>query len=425
MNIQEFLKGVDCICGRHHACEIGYIAIERGAIGHLSQLCEGKHKILLVADENTYAAAGRQTAEALEGKTIESVIFSGETILIPDEAAVLRIENRLSDIEVIVGIGSGVIQDLCKFVSFRSKIPYYIVATAPSMDGYASSGAAMIMGGMKVTYPAKVPDAILADPAVLKDAPFSMIQAGYGDIVGKYSALNDWKLSHVVNHEYFCPMIYDLTFDMLKKTLELAGGLLQRSEESIRVLMEALVVVGIAMSFAGNSRPASGSEHHLSHFFEITGILNGTPYLTHGIDVAYSTVITAKIRESLLSRQWPTVSHRESRSEYEKAMQAVYHEAAAGCIQLQDQVGRYEEDRMPIYLAKQAEIRSILAEHPQAEKIETILAAAGLSMEPFYELYGREKIETAIKYAKDLKDRYTVLWMHYDLSEGDCGSSSL
>ena len=415
MNIQELLKGVDCSCGKHHACDIGYVAIERGAIDHLKELCEGKQNVLLVADENTYKAAGQPTVTALAGKTLRSVIFSGSTILIPNEEAVAAVEKEMEGIDVIVGIGSGVIQDLCKFVSFNSGIPYYIVATAPSMDGYASSGAAMIMGGMKVTYSAKVPDAILADPAVLKDAPFDMIQAGYGDIVGKYSALNDWKLSHAVKDEYFCQYIYDLTFDMLKKTLELAGGLVQREEESVKVLMEALVGVGIAMSFAGNSRPASGSEHHLSHYFEITGIVTDTPYLTHGIDVAYSTVKTAEIREALLNRKWPQVSYREDRGAYEEAMKEVYHEVAEGCIQLQDKVGHYAVDRMPIYLAKEEEIRAILAEHPKAKEIEAMLAAVGMSMDEFYKSYDADKIAKAIVYAKDLKDRYTVLWMHYDM----------
>lgn len=415
MNIAELLKGVDCACGKHHACDIGYVAIERGAIDHLKKLCEGKQNVLLVADENTYKAAGQQTMAALAGKTLRSVIFSGATILIPNEEAVAEVEKKLEGIDVIVGIGSGVIQDLCKYVSFNSGIPYYIVATAPSMDGYASSGAAMIMGGMKVTYSAKVPDAILADPVVLKDAPFPMIQAGYGDIVGKYSALNDWKLSHAVKDEYFCQYIYDLTFDMLKKTLELADGLVQRDEESVKVLMEALVGVGIAMSFAGNSRPASGSEHHLSHYFEITGIVTDTEYLPHGIDVAYSTVKTAEIREALLSRQWPAVSYRQERSEYEAAMKAVYHEVAEGCIALQDKVGHYAADRMPIYLAKEEEIRAILAEHPKASEIEAMLTAVGMSMDEFYKIYDTEKIEKALVYAKDLKDRYTVLWMHYDM----------
>ena len=96
------------------------------------------------------------------------------------------------------------------------------------MDGYASTGAAMILDGMKVTVSAGVPTAILADTEVLKDAPMDMIQAGYGDIVGKYSALNDWRLSQIVNGEYFCQEIYDLTFQMVHKTLKLADGLVKR-----------------------------------------------------------------------------------------------------------------------------------------------------------------------------------------------------
>ena len=415
MSIQDLLKGIDCACSKHHVCGIGYVAIERGAIDHLKELCQGKQNVLVVADENTYAAAGQQTMVALAGKTVKFVIFSGASILIPNEEAVAQVKKELAGVDVIVGIGSGVIQDLCKFVSFKSGVPYYIVATAPSMDGYASSGAAMILGGMKVTCSAKVPDAILADPAVLKAAPFSMIQAGYGDIVGKYSALNDWKLSHAVNDEYFCQYIYDLTLDMLKKTLALAEGLRKRDEKSVGVLMEALVGVGIAMSFAGNSRPASGSEHHLSHYFEITGIVTDTEYFTHGIDVAYSTVKTAEIRETLLAKEWPSVSYRQERSEYEAAMKAVYHDVAEGCIRLQDKAGNYAKDRMPIYLAREEEIRSILAEHPKAAEIEAMLTAVGLSMDEFYKMYDQEKIKNAIVYAKDLKDRYTVLWMYYDM----------
>ena len=169
MNIQQLLQGLPCTCGHPHTCSIGYVAVEPGAAGHLRRLCQNHSAILLVADSNTYAAAGQQTMAALQGRTVRSVIFSGETVLIPDEAAVAAVEKQMDGIDAIVGVGSGVIQDLCKYVSFRRAVPYYIVCTAPSMDGYASNGAAMIMGGMKVTYPAGLPRAILADPAVLPD----------------------------------------------------------------------------------------------------------------------------------------------------------------------------------------------------------------------------------------------------------------
>ena len=418
MDINEILKGVDCSCGKRHECDIEHVYVENGAISRLTGLCENYQKILLVADENTYGAAGKAVEAALCGKELAAVLFSGKTILIPDEDAIESVKEALFGIDLIVGIGSGVIQDLCKYVSFFSKIPYMIVATAPSMDGYASTGAAMILNGMKETVPAGLPRAIIADTEVLRNAPIDMIKAGYGDIIGKYSALNDWKLASTVNGEYFCQYIYDVTYKMIENTLATAKGLLDREEASVKAIMEALVIVGIMMSFAGSSRPASGSEHHLSHFFEIVGIVNNEFYFTHGIDVVYSTVITAELREKLLATSFSKRRYSMPRWMYEEKMHEVYTEVADGCIALQDRIGNYKTDRSAIYIEKEAEIRAILAEMPSAEKICDMLSVVGLDMAEFYSAYSQEKINNAIRYAKDLKDRYTVLWVYYDMLGG-------
>ena len=413
--INQYLAGFDCTCGKHHSCPVDYVAIEHGAISHLTRLCDKYQNILVVADENTFRAAGAKTEAALQGKQYTKLIFDGSTILIPNEIAVERVQKELPGHDLIIGIGSGVMQDLCKYVSFFSGVPYFVIATAPSMDGYTSDGAAMIMGGLKVTYACGLPSVILADTEVLKDAPFEMIQAGYGDIVGKYSALNDWKLSRAVNDEYFCQKIYDMTMDSLQRTQSVAEGLVRRDEESVKILMEALIFVGIAMKFAGTSRPASGSEHHLSHYFEIVGIERGEPYFPHGIDVAFSTILMAGIREEILGKAFPDKLFRQPREEYEAEIKRVYGSAAEGCIALQDKVGNYAKNRLPVYLEKEAEIRQILAEMPSAEEITRILAAVGYDTADFYKLYDAQKIKDAIPYAKELKDRYTVLWLYYDL----------
>lgn len=413
--INQYLSGMDCSCGRHHRCDVDFVAIEHGAISHLTRLCAYFQNILLVADENTFGAAGAKVEAALQGKQFSKLIFDGSSFLIPNEIAVARVDEALPGHDLIIGIGSGVIQDLCKYVSFHSGVPYYVVATAPSMDGYTSTGAAMIMYGMKVTYACQVPSVILADTEVLKDAPFDMIQAGYGDIVGKYSALNDWKLSEAVNGEYLCPTIYNMTMDALQRTLSVAEGLVRRDEESVKILMEALIFVGIAMSFTGSSRPASGSEHHLSHFYEIVGIERNEPYFPHGVDVAFSTIITAALREEILSKPFPHSYFRQSREVYEAEMKRVYGSSAEGCIALQDKVGNYASQRLAVYLEKEAEIRAILQEMPGAKQIEQMLGAVGLDKAAFYEMYDAQKIADSVAYAKDLKDRYTVLWLYYDL----------
>lgn len=414
MNINQLLKGVKCDCGKFHTCDIEYVYIEKNAIEHLEEICSEYERFLIVADQNTYQAAGEKTQKALEGKTVSKVIFSGDTVLVPDEKAVAAVEKELDGAQMIIAVGSGVIQDLCKYVSSKNNIPYIDVATAPSMDGYASDGAAMILGGMKETVKSRLPRAIIADTDVLKNAPIDMIKAGYGDIIGKYSALNDWKLSQVVTGEYFCQYIYDLTYDQIERTLGLAKGLLCRNEESVKTLMEALVIIGIMMSFATSSRPASGSEHHLSHFFEITGIVDKTDYYPHGIDVAYSTMVTTAIREKLLKTEFPKTASVKDEEFRNDKIKEIYKSVAQGCIDLQKKVGNYDCDRTEVYLKNEKRIKEIFSEMPSASQIEDMLSLVELDVKEFYEFYGNEKIDNAVLYAKDLKDRYSVLWINYD-----------
>ncbi len=416
MNFEELLKERECACGKTHSCSIKHIIIGKGANGKLGALLGDYSHILLVADKNTYAACGEaikaQIADKLEGE----LVFVREGLVIPNEEACDEVFDCITEkTDLIVGVGSGVIQDICKYVSFERKLPYYIVATAPSMDGYASVGAAMIMGGMKVTYSTHVPQVIIGDIDVLKDAPMEMIQSGYGDILGKYSCLNDWKLARVIRDEYFCPYVYDLTMDMLVKVKDLGKRLLARDPQAIELLMEAIVGVGVAMALVGNSRPASGSEHHLSHFFEIVGILSDEPYFMHGTDVVYSSIYTQRLRERLLALDAPVKKAPLSREAWEESIRSIYGKIAPSVIALQDKMGWYQEDRSAVHTAKWQEIREVLAEAPNEAEMLGYLSSIGLDIAQFDAMYGKEKIETALRFAKDLKDRYSVLWLAYDL----------
>ena len=404
----------DCPCGRPHICPIRAVEIGEGALSSLPSLCGGFTRILLVADTNTYAACGREVDGILGDLVASRHIFAGEGVVIPDEASVEAIEGKLTpDTDLIVGVGSGVINDLCKYVSHKNRLPYVIVATAPSMDGYASAGAAMILGGMKVTPSAPPPMAIVADTAVLQNAPMDMIRAGYGDIIGKFSCLNDWKLSAYIRGEYFCRTVYDLVMNTANRVRDLAEAISNRDGKAIATLMEALVEVGVAMAYVGNSRPASGSEHHLSHFFEITGILNGTPYLPHGTDVAYSAVITARLREEICRHRPRRMPF--DRPAYETAICNAYTSIADSVIAQQDRLGWYREAATDEFILTHTdEIRAILSEAPTEAEARRMVEAVGLSMDELYETYGHPHIDEAIRYAKDLKDRYSVLWV-YDL----------
>ena len=404
----------DCPCGRPHICPIRAVEIGEGALSRLPAVCAGYTRVLLVADSHTHKACGGDVA-ALLGDTVETYhIYRAEGVLIPDEAAIAALEGKITDrTDLIVGVGSGVINDLCKHVSFQHDLPYVIVATAPSMDGFASVGAALILGGMKVTQNARPPMAILADTRVLKNAPMDMIRAGYGDIIGKYSCLNDWKLAALIRGEYFCDTVYGLVMETADRVRDLAPAINRREGEAITALMEALVAVGVAMAYVGNSRPASGSEHHLSHFFEITGILGGTPYLPHGVDVAYSSVLTARLREEMCRRR--PARKPFDRAAYEAGIRGAYTTIADSVIAQQDRLGWYAEPETDAFVTAHAdEINAILAEAPGEAETRRIVEAVGLCADELYSTYGEAHVEEAIRYAKDLKDRYTLLWL-YDL----------
>ena len=403
----------NCSCQREHACNIRAVEIGAGALEKLPVLCGGYDDIVAVFDTNTYAICGEKVEKLLNAKRVTVTILQAqEKVVIPNEEKLEEIAKKITGkTQLIIGVGSGVINDLCKKVSFDKNLPYYVIATAPSMDGYASVGSALILKGMKVTLNARPPLAIIADTKILKDAPLDMIKAGYGDIIGKFSCLNDWKLSALVNGEYLCKRIYNLTYQCAKKIKRLGYKIKNRDENAIGKLMEALVLVGVLMSFVGSSRPASGSEHHLSHYFEITGILNKSEYFTHGIDVIYSAAFLAKLRgEMLLSTPKKRPFDKEK---YEKEIQRIYTKSAEEVLKMQERLGWYHKDDSETVYKNWNKIKKVLKKAPSFSAFDKMINAVGLDYQEFERLYSKEKLDDAILYAKDLKDRYTFLWLYY------------
>ena len=166
MNTKELCNGIiGCECGKDHLCPIDFIEIGSDVLPKIYDMCEEYDNVLLVADSNTYKVCGENVEQILAEKITSKIVFdTPDFVLIPDEEAIEKIEGAILDkTDIIVGVGSGVINDLCKYVSHKHGLPYYIVATAPSMDGYASVGSALILKGMKVTLGANPPKGIIAD----------------------------------------------------------------------------------------------------------------------------------------------------------------------------------------------------------------------------------------------------------------------
>ena len=306
MQINDMAKvEFECSCGRKHFLDIDKIVMGQGVISRLPEILSDyvKEKIYILYDQNTYRAAGRKVKEVLEDADFQvkcTVLDSGDQILIPDEKAVGKMFMELeAGTGMIVAVGSGTLNDMAKYMSSRTKIPYTIVCTAPSMDGYASSGAPLMNGGRKISYTATLAYAIVGDTDVMKEAPMRMILAGYGDIIGKLTCLADWRLSHELTGEYYCETIVKLVQKAIKKVVDHRKGLEQRQEEAVRYLIEALTLTGVAMGLAGNSRPASGAEHMLSHYWEMKVIARGENPELHGIKVGIATPVIAEVFDEM------------------------------------------------------------------------------------------------------------------------------
>lgn len=293
----------DCDCGRHHSLPIKYLSIGSGVLPDIAKMAgrfQGK-QIFMLSDNHTFEAAGKRTLNILQdaGHNVKSFVFqTGEDILIPDEKALGRLFMELeSNTGLIVAVGSGTLNDLGKYMSARTGIPYIIVCTAPSMDGYASDGAPMICDGFKISFVATLAYGIVADTDIIKKAPMHLIHAGFGDVLGKFTALADWLLAKEVCGEYYCETCADLIRAALAKVTDHVDGLKNQDEQAICSLTEALVLSGVAMGLIGVSRPASGAEHMLSHYWEMYYIAHNRFPELHGIKVGISTPVIAEMFE--------------------------------------------------------------------------------------------------------------------------------
>ena len=295
----------DCSCGKHHNFSVHDMSIRKGAIEDLPKMAEPfkDGKILVVFDNHTYKVAGKRAVELLKenGFNVKELLFdTGDDILIPDEKTLGRIvQEQDLDTSLMVAVGSGVINDSVKFVTSRSGLPYIIVATAPSMDGYVADGAPIFSQGYKYSPVAHLTYGLVGDTDILKTAPQDLIQAGYGDVVGKITAIADWDLSVKANNDYRCDTCVTLVNRALDKCFAKAEGLKERDPESLGALLEALTLTGVAMALVNMSRPASGAEHMLSHFWEMDYIARGLNPNHHGIQVGVATPIIARFFEEL------------------------------------------------------------------------------------------------------------------------------
>ena len=256
-----------------------------------------------LAFDIVYAEGQRRYVESLSA-------YARQILPQMDKPDVEKIEGYFDRVDGVLAVGTGSVHDPCRLACARHNVPLCLFATAPSMDGFASYSAPIVNGNFKITYPAKCPEVIIGDTKILADAPAELKSAGFGDMISKYIALIDWQVSNLLTGESYCERVAALTRRATDQIFAMAGSVTKRDEKTAAAIFESLLLTGIAMSFTKTSRPGSGTEHIMAHFWECMELLDGKTPNYHGEDVGVTTLIMLRYYEAL-SRLPQVTAHPE------------------------------------------------------------------------------------------------------------------
>lgn len=429
MSINFIKNSTGCKCQREHRIDLKNLIIGKDAVNNLPEELKKLNckKVFLLADINTFAIAGKKVTNLLLNSDISySEFVFNEKHLEPDEKAVgAAVMHYDASCDSVLAIGSGVINDIAKIISSVSKVPYIIIATAPSMDGYASATSSMASGGVKVTLPSKCADVIIGDTNILKTAPTDMLKAGLGDMLAKYISICEWRISNLINGEYYCEDVAALVRTALAKCVENSDGLLKRDDKAIEAVFEGLVIGGIAMAYAGASRPASGVEHYFSHIWDMRSLEFNTPASFHGLQCAAGTYIAAKLYDKIKHIK----PDKEKALVYAKnfdfslwadKLRTFLGNSAEPLITLEEKEQKYNTAKHAVRLDKIIEnydriIEIVNEEIPSFDILTKLYDSINLPKTP--EEFGIDSslLPMTFKATKDIRDKYVLSRLAWDL----------
>lgn len=430
--------GFDCDCGHHHEAPIKYLKIGAGVVRNIPDALRalGCKKPYIVCDLNTKDAAWGLVEPVLAEAGIEYSMFCFNTRkrLEPNEEVMGAVTFGFDkSCDVVMAIGSGVINDACKIIASIANVPAMVVGTAPSMDGYASNSSAMVIGGLKLSLYHGMPAAIIADTDIMKNAPMRMLQAGLGDMIAKYIAICEWRIAALVHGDEYCEKIAVLVRRSLDKVTSAADKLATRDPEVVGDIAEGLILSGIAMCFAGTSRPASGLEHYFSHMWEMVALERGEESDLHGIQVGVGSYLTFKLYEQIKkltpdrekALDW---MKRFDTAKWEEETRRAFGSVAPNIIAAAQKDKRNDPERhakrVDLIVNNWDKILQIIDEElPSFDRIMEIMTVSGMPIRPAELNVSDDDVRLALCASRDIRDKYlssTMLWdlgLLYEMAE--------
>ncbi len=399
------------------------IYIGSNAVGELINFCHQKAltRFFMVVDQNTYPALGKKVEESLiqAGINVKTICLEGAEI-IADESTLVQVLLQVGeDARPFIAVGSGTITDITRYISYVTRMPFISLPTAPSVDGYTSMNAPLVILRVKETIKAHGPLAVFADLGTLCQAPKAMIAAGFGDMLGKLTALADWKLSHLLMDEPYDAEVAARAARALASCIDNAAEIGAASEIGIRILLEGLIETGLCMLKVGMSHPASGSEHHVSHFWEMKLLQENRPAILHGAKVGVATALMAGAYQSLRQLTPDQVSsilsgaRLPNRETEVNAIRQAFGPIADQIIAIQEPYLSMTPEAFEAFKAKisahWSEILAITAMVPDPETIKGWLTAVSGPTTPTELGLNDGYVQQAVGYAYCLRSHFTLL----------------
>ncbi|HHY00773.1 MAG TPA: NAD(P)-dependent glycerol-1-phosphate dehydrogenase [Methanothermobacter sp.] len=240
-----------------------------GVINETGSICKDLKltgKLLVATGPHTLKIAGEKVIESLNAYD-----FDADTVIIekPSTDAVCQVQDCMGNVDAVLGVGGGKVIDVAKMAATNSGVHSISIPTAASHDGISSPRASIKNQEGSVSMEVEPPVGIIADTQIISQAPFRLLAAGCGDIISNYTAILDWKLAHRLLNEDFSDSSAALSLITAETMIKSAGDIKEGLIESAAIVVKALISSGMAISIAGNSRPASGAEHKFSHALDI------------------------------------------------------------------------------------------------------------------------------------------------------------
>ncbi len=422
-----------CSCGKVHVSPVKRVTVRAGAINDLADAVRelGGSRVFMVADENTYKAAAERAKALLEDAGIDCAVrlLTTEPGFERPEPTERTLGNLIMSFprgyDAVVGVGGGVVNDLCKLVATPGDLPYIYVPSCPSMDGYTSDSASVIYDGVKSSVACKCPDALIADTEIISKAPKKLLLAGIGDMIAKYVSICEWRISALINGEYYCNEVAQMMRTYRKAAFENAEAAANGDPAAVEAIINGLCLVGFAMTYAGCSRPASGVEHYFSHLWDMRCLEEHRQCELHGIQVGVGTLLSLrkyeKLRKMIPERKKAEEHIRAfDREKWEKDVRDYFGASADKIIAIEDKEGKYDAEkcllRFDIIAAHREQILKIMDEELiPADELEALFEKIGHPVKP--EDFGEsaESAAAAFAHTSDIRDKYILSRLAFDL----------